>query len=139
MQISSSLRPRLLHYLDVFLMQSAQTALANAKGTVEQRLARWLLMAHDRLPGDDLRLTHEFVALMLGVRRAGVTVALHQLEASGAISTSRGAIAIIDRIALERDAGGFYGIPKRNRELSLSELSSYGPRDPTLARAMPNP
>jgi CRP-like cAMP-binding protein len=54
-------------------------------------------MAHDRLPGDELRLTHEFLGLMLGIRRAGVTIALHQLQSAGVISTARGTIVIVDR------------------------------------------
>ncbi len=113
MRTSDSLRGALLRYVQVFFIQVAHTALANAKGRVEQRLARWLLMAHDRLPGDDLRLTHEFLALMLGVRRAGVTIALHQLQSAGVISTARGAIMIVDRTGLEKSAGGFYGVPER--------------------------
>src|SRR5689334_22921757 len=98
MQTSASLRAALLRYVQVFFAQVVHTALANAKGRVEQRLARWLLMAHDRLPGDDLRLTHEFLALMLGVRRAGVTIAVHQLQSAGVISMARGAIMIVDRL-----------------------------------------
>jgi len=119
MQASGSLRLSLLHYVHAFVMQTIHTALANARGKVEQRLARWLLMAHDRLPGDDLRLTHEFLALMLGVRRAGVTIALHQLQSAGQITITRGAIVIVDRLGLEQSAGGFYGVPERELERLL--------------------
>src|SRR5262245_48136819 len=73
------------------------TALANARGKIEERLARWLLMAHDRLEDDELHLTHEFLSIMLGVRRAGVTTALHQLERSGLISATRACVTILDR------------------------------------------
>jgi CRP-like cAMP-binding protein len=60
-------------------VQAGQTALANVHGKIEERLARWLLMAHDRFEGDDLHLTHELLSTMLGVRRAGITTALHEL------------------------------------------------------------
>jgi CRP-like cAMP-binding protein len=69
-----------LRFAHVSAVQSHYTALANAQGKVEERLARWLLMAQDRIGSDTLELTHEFLALMLGVRRAGVTVALQHLE-----------------------------------------------------------
>jgi CRP-like cAMP-binding protein len=65
----------------VFAVQTGYTALANARGNIEERLARWLLMTHDRMDGDKLGLTHEFISLMLGVRRAGVTGALQGFEA----------------------------------------------------------
>ena len=112
-QTSHSLRAQLLRYVHVFLVQTIYTALANAEGRIDHRLARWLLMAHDRSPGDSLRLTHDFLALMLGVRRAGVTIALHRLESEGLISTARGTILIIDRAGLEQRTGGFYGAPER--------------------------
>jgi CRP-like cAMP-binding protein len=113
MEQSRSLRLALLHYVHVLALQAAHTALANAQGKLEQRLARWLLMAHDRMPGDDLQLTHEFLALVLGVRRAGVTIALHQLQSDGLISMTRGSIQIVGREGLERSAAGFYGGPER--------------------------
>jgi CRP-like cAMP-binding protein len=116
MDESLSLRMALLRYAQVFAIQAGQTALANARGKVEQRLARWLLMAHDRLSSDDLRLTHEFLAVMLGVRRAGVTTALHELEQQGFISTERGSIRIADRGGLEECADGLYGVPERELE-----------------------
>jgi CRP-like cAMP-binding protein len=121
MLTSLTLRSKVLRYVHVFLLQTIHTALANAKARIDQRLARWLLMAHDRIPGDSLRLTHEFLALMLGVRRAGVTIALQQLESAGLIATARGAIVIVDRVGLERSAGGFYGAPERELE-SLLEI-----------------
>ena len=64
-------------------MQTAQTALANGLNKIEERLARWLLMAADRLGSDELPLTHEFLAIMLGTQRPGVTIALHELERAG--------------------------------------------------------
>ena len=62
------------------MVQTVHTAIANARGKIEQRLARWLLMAHDRIDGDELPLTHEFLALMLGVRRPGVTESVASLR-----------------------------------------------------------
>ena len=96
----------------VFSVQTSHTALANAHGTIEERCSRWLLMSHDRLGTDEMLLTHEFLALMLGVRRSGVSLALAQLERRGLISTARGAVTIVDRDGLEENANGFYGVPE---------------------------
>jgi CRP-like cAMP-binding protein len=109
---SSSLRSWLLRYVHLYVVQIGHTAIANARGKIEERLARWLLMAHDRSDGDALALTHEFLALILGVRRAGVTAALNELEAKALISTKRGCITIADRQGLEAAANGLYGVPE---------------------------
>jgi hypothetical protein len=112
MEASPSLRGALLKYVQVFMVQTAHTAVANARATIEERLARWILMAHDRLDGLSLPLTHEFLSLMLGVRRAGVTEALHALEARKLIRPRRGEIAILNRKGIERTAGdATSGIP----------------------------
>lgn len=116
---SPTLGAVLARYVHVFTVQAAHTALANARGTLEQRLARWLLMAADRMPGRVLPMTHEFLAFMLGARRAGVTVALHALAARGHIALSRGAIAITDRAGLERCSDGLYGTPERELDRLL--------------------
>jgi CRP-like cAMP-binding protein len=100
----------LLAFTQSFVVQTAQTALANARGNVESRLARWLLMAHDRLDGNELDLTHEFLALMLGVRRAGVTTALQKLESDGLVVAKRGLIVVEDRAGLVRLADRLYGV-----------------------------
>jgi CRP-like cAMP-binding protein len=112
MQASASLRGVLLKYVQVFMVQTAHTAVANARARIEQRLARWILMAHDRLDGVTLPLTHEFLALMLGVRRAGVTEALQALEALKLIRSGRGQIVVLNRKAIERKAGDAYGAPE---------------------------
>ena len=109
---SGSLAQILLRYAHVFVVQASHSVLANAQGKIEERLARWLLMAHDRMDGNDLYITHEFLAVMLGVRRAGVTTALHQLESRALISMVRGNITIIDREGLEENANGLYGMPE---------------------------
>jgi CRP-like cAMP-binding protein len=97
-------------------VQVAFTALANGRYTIDERLARWLLMCHDRVDGDVVPITHEFLALMLGVRRAGVTTALHILEGGGVIRASRGRIEIIDRNELREGAGDSYGAPEAEYE-----------------------
>ena len=83
MEKSRSLHAVLLKYVKVFISQISETALANGRSKIEQRLARWLLMADDRLDGAELPLKHEFLAMMLGVRRPGVTEAIHTLEGKG--------------------------------------------------------
>jgi CRP-like cAMP-binding protein len=105
---SATLRTLLLRYVQTFTVQAAQGSAANAHHEVPQRLSRWLLMCHDRVSGEVLELTHEFMAMMLGVRRAGVTVALHTLEGTGAIHATRGRIMVIDRPRLEELAGACY-------------------------------
>jgi CRP-like cAMP-binding protein len=102
----------LLRYVHVFMMQIAATALADGRYHVEQRTARWLLMAHDRLRSDDLPLTHDFLALMLGVRRSSVTNALHVVEGTGAIKATRRLITVRNREGLERLAAASYGLPE---------------------------
>lgn len=111
-QQSSSLHALLLRYVQAFTIQTSHTALSNGSHKIEERLARWLLMCHDRLDGDDLPLKHEFIALMLGVRRAGVTEALNILEKRGIIQASRANIVIVDRARLEETAGDSYGVPE---------------------------
>ncbi len=80
MEASPSLKALLLRWVQALMIQTAQSTLANGRYTIQERLARWLLMCHDRLDRDDLPLTHEFLSLMLGVGRSGVTEALHVLE-----------------------------------------------------------
>jgi CRP-like cAMP-binding protein len=93
-------------------VQAAYTALTNAAYGIDRRLARWLLMCADRLGGQRMALTHEFLSVMLGVRRAGVTVALHKLVELELVSTARGTVSIRDRTGLERFAGDAYGVPE---------------------------
>lgn len=94
-----SLADSLLKFAYAFLIQVTHSALANGRFTIEQRLARWLLMAQDRLDGADVALTHEFLAMMLGVRRSGVTLALQELEGRHAIRSLRGHVVVRDRAA----------------------------------------
>jgi CRP-like cAMP-binding protein len=109
---SPSLHASLLKYVQTFMVQTSHTAIANARAKIDARLARWILMADDRIDGHTLPLTHEFLSLMLGVRRAGVTVALHALEGQGLIRASRGEIVVRNRKGIERRAGESYGVPE---------------------------
>lgn len=106
---SPALNQLLLRYAHTLSVQTAQTAAANATFDLPERCARWLLMCDDRLESDRIELTHEFLSMMLAVRRSGVTVTLHELQEMGAIRTSRGVITISDRSQLEEIAGEFYG------------------------------
>ncbi len=90
------------------LAQIAGTALANAAFTVEQRLARWLLMCSDRIEGDTIALTHDLLSIMLNVRRASVSDAIGSLQDAGLVMTGRGVISITDRPGLVRLVGDGY-------------------------------
>jgi CRP-like cAMP-binding protein len=112
MDQSRSLHGVFLRYVQAFMSQTAHTAIANARASLAERLARWLLMAHDRVPGDRMALTHEFLGLMLAVRRAGVTEAVHDLQSRDLIEAARGEIVVHDRKGLEKIAGVYYGAPE---------------------------
>ncbi|WP_353646607.1 Crp/Fnr family transcriptional regulator [Mesorhizobium sp. WSM2239] len=109
---SPTLREFLLRYVEALGVQTAYTAIANARLTIEERLARWFLMCHDRVAGDSLPLTHDFLAVMLGVRRPGVTVGIQVLEGKLLIRANRGEIVIRDRDGLIELAGETYSEPK---------------------------
>jgi CRP-like cAMP-binding protein len=112
LEASATLRKFMLQYVQNFMLQTAGTATANGRANVEQRLARWLLMAHDRVKRDELSLTHEFLATMLAVRRPGVTTALNEVKRRGLIQLERRSVIIVDRKGLERLAGRYYGGPE---------------------------
>ena len=110
---SPALQDLLLLYARALEIQTSSTIVANALGNVEQRLARWLLMSHDRADSDRLEITHAFLATMLAARRPGVTVALHVLEGRHLIRSLRGQVIILDRAGLEVAANGNYGDAER--------------------------
>lgn len=112
MQRSATFRGLMHRYVLTMMVQTAHTVVCNTKAKLEERLARWILMCHDRIIGDRLDLTHEFLSTMLGVRRAGVTVGLHVLEGKGMIRSSRGSMLILDRESLAQEAGHSYGAPE---------------------------
>jgi CRP-like cAMP-binding protein len=111
MDASPSLRAMLLRFVQTFMIQTSRTAIANGRANLDERLARWLLMASDRM-GSAFPLTHEFIATMLGVRRAGVTEALKSLTGEGLVRSQQGQIQVLDRRAMERRAGRSYGVPE---------------------------
>ncbi len=116
---SPALRRLLLLHAMGALVQVAQTAACNLRHPLEQRLARWLLMAHDRAEGDGFPMTHEFLALMLGVRRQGVTVTAGMLQKAGLIHYGRGRMEVADRPGLEAAACRCHGSVRREQERLL--------------------
>ena len=113
----------LLRYTQTLLTQMAQTTGCNRAHSVEQQLCRWLLQNMDRLPTDELRMTQEFIANMLGVRRESVTEAAGKLQEAGLISYCRGHIEILDRPKLEAQACECYDIVRRQYDTLLAELN----------------
>jgi CRP-like cAMP-binding protein len=107
---SAPLRALLMRYMQAFHAQVAQTAACNAQHTVDMRLARWMLMMHDRAGQDEFPMTHEFLALMLGARRPSISVAAAVLQKSGAIRYARGQMLVLDRPGLEAAACECYGV-----------------------------
>ncbi|RYF51308.1 MAG: Crp/Fnr family transcriptional regulator [Cytophagaceae bacterium] len=119
----NAVRTLFLRYVHCSELQLAYSSLSNARYTVNERLARWLLMCHDRMRHKDVRLTHEFMALMLGVRRSGVTIAIHALESLKAIKASRGNIRVTNRSMLLRIAGGSYGVPEAEYKRLIGDFT----------------
>jgi CRP-like cAMP-binding protein len=113
MESSPALRKLLLRYAQAFQIQVTLSAACNARHVIEQRLARWLLLAHDRAGEDEFAMTHEFMALMLGVRRPGVTIAANTLQKAGLIQYGRGRITITDRPSLEAASCECYHVTRR--------------------------
>lgn len=104
----------MLAYARAFAIQVGGSALAFASYSISRRLARWLLMCADRVGPNDITLTHDALSIMLGVRRAGVTIALNELATAGGILLRRGTIVIVNRDTLERRAGAGYGEAKES-------------------------
>ena len=111
-EASPSLNALLLRYVQAALAQSVYSTMSNAHHNIEARLARWLLMCHDRLDSDDIKLTHEFMSMMVAAQRSGVTVCLHILEGNGMIRSKRSLVTILDREKLIDLAGDAYGKPE---------------------------
>jgi CRP-like cAMP-binding protein len=118
------LQHALLRYTQALITQMAQTAVCNRHHSVEQQLCRWLLLSLDRLPSNELTMTQELIANMLGVRREGVTEAAGHLQAAGLIHYSRGKITVIDRPKLEARVCECYAVVKREYERLLSKITA---------------
>jgi CRP-like cAMP-binding protein len=119
---SRTLHALLLRFVFVFTIQTGYTALSNGSDVIAKRLARWLLMCQDRIDGDDLPVTHEFLGIMLGVRRSGVTEALHILEGMRVIRATRGHVQVLDRERLQDIAGDSYGVPEAEYQRHLGPM-----------------
>ena len=120
----------LLRFTQALITQMTQTAVCNRHHAVDQQLCRWLLLSLDRLPGNELVMTQEMIANMLGVRREGVTEAAGKLQAEGLIHYSRGHITVIDRPRLEARVCECYGVVKKEYDRLLPDVLSLsaGPR-----------
>ena len=119
-------RPTIFRPLGLFvqalIVQMAQTGYANATFNIEARLARWILMTQDRVGGEEILLTHDLLSVMLGVRRAGVTTAIHVLAAMGSIRNKRGCIEVLDRGKLIALAGDSYQTAEDEYERLMGEV-----------------
>jgi len=118
---SALMRTVMLRYAHAFFNQVAQSAACNQFHSLEQRCCRWLLMTHDRMQSDEFLLTQEFLAMMLGVQRTGVTAAAGILQRVGIIRYKRGNVTIIDRRALIRRSCECYGVSKREFDRLLGD------------------
>jgi CRP-like cAMP-binding protein len=110
----------LLRYTQALITQMAQTAVCNRHHAVEQQLCRWLLLSLDRLSSNQLTMTQELIANMLGVRREGVTAAAGKLQKAGLIHYSRGRITVLDRPKLEARVCECYAVVKKETDRLLS-------------------
>ena len=109
-----------LRYTQALITQMAQTAVCNRHHTLDQQLCRWLLLSLDRLPGNEVLMTQELIANMLGVRREGVTEAAGKLQAAGVIKYSRGTIKVLDRPKLEERVCECYQVVKQEFDRLLA-------------------
>ena len=109
----------LLRYTQALIAQMTQTAVCNRHHSVDQQLCRWLLLSLDRLPGNELKMTQELIANMLGVRREGVTKAAGKLQEAGLIRYSRGRITVLDRVRLEQRVCECYAVVKKEMDRLL--------------------
>ena len=119
---SPSMQQLLLRYTQALLTQMAQTAVCNRHHSVDQQLCRWLLLSLDRLTSNELTMTQELIANMLGVRREGVTEAAGKLQDAGLIHYSRGRITVVDRPGLEAQACECYRVVKKEFDRLLPEI-----------------
>ena len=119
--LAGAMQKRLLRYTQALITQMAQTAVCNRHHTVDQQLCRWLLLSLDRLPSEELIMTQELIANMLGVRREGVTEAAGRLQAAGLIRYVRGKITVLDRPGLEARSCECYQVVKSESDRLLTQ------------------
>jgi len=124
---SGPLMELLLRYTQALITQIAQTAVCNRRHSLDQQLCRWLLLSLDRLPGDDIVMTQQVIANMLGVRREGVTEAALELQKLGLIHYARGHIAVLDRAGLEERACECYAVVKNEYDRLLPDKVATKP------------
>lgn len=106
----------LLRYVDAFMAMIAQTAGCNALHKIDERMCRWVLLTHDRVGRDEFPLTHEYLSMMLGVRRSSITNVAHELKEAGAIDYQRGNVRVLDRQRLEAGSCACYRTIKRDMD-----------------------
>ncbi len=133
----SGLQLLLLRYTQALITQMSQTAVCNRHHTLDQQLCRWLLLSLDRLPTNELSMTQELIANMLGVRREGVTEAAGKLQEAGLIQYSRGRITILDRPGLEAKVCECYAVVKNEYDRLLSVNPTGSAPAPAPAAAKP--
>jgi CRP-like cAMP-binding protein len=121
---SASMRTVMLHYAHAFFNQVAQSAACNQFHSLQQRCCRWLLMTQDRMQSDEFLLTQEFLAMMLGVQRTGVSAAAGALQRAGLIRYKRGTVTIVDRLGLTERSCECYGVSKREFDRLLGDHAS---------------
>ena len=114
----------LLRYTQALITQMAQTAVCNRHHSIDQQLCRWLLLSIDRLPSNELKMTQELIANMLGVRRSGVTEAALKLQDAGLIRYSHGHIEVLDRPGLEKRVCECYNVVRREFDRLLPDLKA---------------
>lgn len=115
------LQQRILQYTHALMSQISQSVVCNVRHKIEQRMTRWLLMHHDRVREDEFTLTQEFIAAMLGVRRASITVVANQLQQEGLIEYQRGRIRILDRPRMEEMSCECYGVVGAEFDLAVRQ------------------
>ena len=123
-EAGGDLQHLLLRYTQALITQMTQTAVCNRHHSVDQQLCRWLLLSLDRLPGNELVMTQELIANMLGVRREGVTEAAGKLQAAGLIEYSRGHITVLDRPQLEARVCECYAVVKKEYDRLLPQVGT---------------
>lgn len=118
-EANTGLRNLVFRYLRAYMAQISQSVACNRLHTIEERFAKWLLMNHDRVPGDEIHITQEFLADMLGVHRPSVSLIARQFQQLGLIKYSRGLVTILDRPGIEDVCCECYGVVRKQFERAL--------------------